>query len=392
MQRPSGIRAASASLLVPELELAVTQGVVDACHRGPELAPLEQPGHGEGGLLTRVGVGPLARADLMLGVGRVLQRVILGWPRTVLDLPDLLPDGDHRIAEAVELRLVLRLCGLHHQGVGHGPGHCRRVEAVVLQPLRNILLNDARLPPEVRAVNDELMRAPVVRVGGNNGVVGREPGLHVICVEDGIPRRVCDAPNAEHRAEHPRDARDAGLAPGGRGDRAQIAARGGGNDGVVRQVRGQVLAHADGAEARATAAMRDAEGLVEVKVADIRTDHSRRGQAELCIHVGPVHVNLATIVMDYLANLLDVVLEEGTCGRVRDHEGRQVILVFLAHLLEFPEVHAPRVINPFDLHVAHGRGGGVGAVRRPGDDAHVAVALTLRLEVLPDHQQASILS
>ena len=41
---------------------------------------------------------------------------------------------------------------------------------------------------------------------------------------------------------------------------------------VARQVRGQVRGHADRAHARTAAAVRDAEGLVQVQVADVGAD------------------------------------------------------------------------------------------------------------------------
>mmetsp|Transcript_8349 Transcript_8349/g.22616 ORF Transcript_8349/g.22616 Transcript_8349/m.22616 type:complete len:321 (-) Transcript_8349:1814-2776(-) len=266
------------------------------------------------------------------------------------------------------------------------------MEAVVLQALCYVLLSNATLPAEVGAIKDELVRAPVVRIGCDDGEVRCQPRLHVIRVEDGILCGVRHPLHAEHRAEHPRDGGDASLPPRCRGHRAQVAARRGGDDSVVREVRHQVLAHADGAEAGPAATVRDAEGLVEVQMAHVRTNHPRGCQAELSVHVGAVHVDLAAVVVDYLADLLNVVLEEGARGRVGHHERGQAVLVVLAHLPELIEVHALGIINPLDLHVAHGCGGRVRAVRRPGDDADVAMALALRLEVLPDHQQAGVLT
>ena len=44
---------------------------------------------------------------------------------------------------------------------------------------------------------------------------------------------------------------------------------------VAGQEGHELFGHADGADARAAAAVRDAEGLVEVEVADIRADEAR---------------------------------------------------------------------------------------------------------------------
>ena len=56
---------------------------------------------------------------------------------------------------------------------------------------------------------------------------------------------------------------------------------------------------ADRAHARAAAAVRDAEGLVQVEVADVGAD-SRPGRQrpDLRVHVGAVHVDLAAVLVD----------------------------------------------------------------------------------------------
>jgi hypothetical protein len=49
--------------------------------------------------------------------------------------------------------------------------------------------------------------------------------------------------------------------------------------GMARQERREVRGHADRAHARAAAAVRDAEGLVQVQVADVGADVAGRGQS-----------------------------------------------------------------------------------------------------------------
>lgn len=55
----------------------------------------------------------------------------------------------------------------------------------------------------------------------------------------------------------------------------------GGDDGVAGQEGCQVGLDTDGTHPRAAAAVRDAEGLVQVEMADVRANVSRRGQAHL---------------------------------------------------------------------------------------------------------------
>ena len=74
-----------------------------------------------------------------------------------------------------------------------------------------------------------------------------------------------------------------------------VAGPGVGAHGVVGQVGGEVGGDADRADAGAAAAMRDAEGLVQVEVADVGADAGRAGEADLGVHVGAVHVDLAAM-------------------------------------------------------------------------------------------------
>ena len=72
---------------------------------------------------------------------------------------------------------------------------------------------------------------------------------------------------------------------------------------MARQELDQVLRHADRAHARAAAAVRDAEGLVQVQVADVGADVAGAAEADLGVEVGAVHVDLAAVGVDDLADL-----------------------------------------------------------------------------------------
>ena len=74
---------------------------------------------------------------------------------------------------------------------------------------------------------------------------------------------------------------------------------------MARQVGHQVGDDADRADARAAAAVRDAEGLVQVEVADVAAELARRGHADQRVHVGAVDVDLAAVAVDDGAELLD---------------------------------------------------------------------------------------
>jgi len=73
-----------------------------------------------------------------------------------------------------------------------------------------------------------------------------------------------------------------------------------------------MLPDADRSKTRTTTSVGDAEGLVEIQVADICANHSGRCDAKLSIHVGTIHVDLPTILMHRVADLLDAILKKRT--------------------------------------------------------------------------------
>ena len=92
---------------------------------------------------------------------------------------------------------------------------------------------------------------------------------------------------------------------------------------MTRQKRRQVTCDADRSHARATAAVRDRKRLVQIQMADVGADRGRARQPDLRVHVGAVHVNLTAVLVDDVADLADVVLEDAVRRRIRDHQARQ---------------------------------------------------------------------
>ena len=138
--------------------------------------------------------------------------------------------------------------------------------------------------------------------------------------------------------------------------------------------------------------MGDAEGLVQVEVADVGADEAGAGEADLGVHVGAVHVDLAAGVVDHLDDVLDAGLELAVGGRVGDHERAEAVLVLgdLGGEVGVVDVAVVLVGDGDDLEAgAHG-GGGVGAVGAIGDQADVAVALADGAEVLADDDEAGV--
>ena len=76
------------------------------------------------------------------------------------------------------------------------------------------------------------------------------------------------------------------------------------DDRVARQELREVLRDADRPHARAAAAVRDAERLVQVDVADVGADVRRAAEADLRVQVRAVEVHLPAVLVDDRADAL----------------------------------------------------------------------------------------
>src|SRR5262249_3705446 len=128
-----------------------------SANRWPELV-LARPRRRERRLLTAVRVIPRIAKDSRQRMRRVLQRIVVSIGDAELDLLDLFADRDQRIAEPIELRLRLALRRLDHERACNWERDRRRVEAVIHQPLGDVLDLDARRRLERAWVDDALVR------------------------------------------------------------------------------------------------------------------------------------------------------------------------------------------------------------------------------------------
>src|SRR5882762_10020836 len=88
--------------------------------------------------------------------------------------------------------------------------------------------------------------------------------------------------------------------------------------------RRQMRLACDRADARSAAAVRNAERLVQIEVRDIGAEVARRGEADERIQIRAIDINLATMGMDNLANLVDPRLEHAMRRRIRHHDRRKI--------------------------------------------------------------------
>src|ERR1043165_5571720 len=99
-----------------------------------------------------------------------------------------------------------------------------------------------------------------------------------------------------------------------------------------------MFSDADRSDAGAAAAVRDAEGLVEIEMANVGADIARAAETDLRIHVRTVHVNLAAVRVNDFANLTDSGFENAVGGRIGDHERGEVVLVRVGLSAEIGEI------------------------------------------------------
>ncbi|CEI74776.1 Uncharacterized protein PAE221_00336 [Pseudomonas aeruginosa] len=321
---------------------------------------------------------------------RVLQRVVFLVQLAAFHRADFLADADHRVAETIQLGLRLALGGLDHQRAGHREGHGRRMEAEVHQALGHVVDADPAAVLERTQVEDAFVGDQAVAAGVEHRVVLLQAMGDVVGIEDGHFRGALEAFAAHHADVHPGDRQDARAAVRRRAHRAFLALAA----SVAGEERRQVRAHADRADARAAAAVGDAEGLVQVQVGNVATELARGAQADHGVHVGAVDVHLATAVVDDGADLADRFLEHAVGGRIGDHQRGQAFLVLAGLVAQVLDVDvAARVAgHHHHAHADHAGGSRVGTVGGGRDQTDVALAVAAALVVGTDRQQAGVLA
>ena len=85
--------------------------------------------------------------------------------------------------------------------------------------------------------------------------------------------------------------------------------------------------HTDGSDPRASSTVRDAKGLVKIQVTNVCTDPARRGEPDLSVHVGTIHVNLSAVRMSQRTNFCNGLFEHAMRGRIGDHETGDTVRV-----------------------------------------------------------------
>src|SRR5262249_1839323 len=137
------------------------------------------------------------------------------------------------------------------------------MKTAIDEPLGDVIYGDSCALVERAGIDDALMRHPPVfsRV---EQVVGAGQTLgDVVGAQYRNARCLGETGTAHHQAVAPGDRQDRGRAIGSSRDRKVVAP----GLGVTREKRGKMRLDADWPHAGSAAAMRDAEGLVQIEVA-----------------------------------------------------------------------------------------------------------------------------
>ncbi|MCY1378787.1 hypothetical protein D9M69_664500 [compost metagenome] len=138
---------------------------------------------------------------------------------------------------------------------------------------------------------------------------------------------------------------------------------------MSRQVRNQMLGHANRTNTRTAAAMRNAEGLVQVHMANVSANIARTSETNERIEVCTVEIDLTTIVVDDFAESLDAFFEHAVGGRIGNHEGRKIVAMLLSLGFQIinVDIAVRTAIDDHNAHASHRCAGRICAVCRRWD-------------------------
>ena len=229
------------------------------------------------------------------------------------------------------------------------------------------------------------MRHTAVAALEQNREIRTEASRDVVGVEDCHLGRLLQTSSTHHADVHPGDRQDRRTAERRGGDRMAASFR-----DMAGQMRREMRLDADRSDARTAAAMRDAEGLVQIHVADVGADVAGTRQPDESVQIGAVEIDLTAMLMDDGADVLRAFLEHAVRRRIGEHQRGQTVGILIGLRLEVGDVDVAVVeaVHDDDVHAGHCGAGGIGAVRGGGDQADGAVGVAARQMIAADGEQA----
>ena len=199
----------------------------------------------------------------------VLQRIVGPVHSAFFDRPYFAADGDHRIDEAIELRLGFAFGGLDHERARDRKAHRRRVEAIVDQTFRDILDPDISRLLQRPKIENAFVRHPSSGTGIEHWIMCRKTSGHIVCRENGRFGCCFEAIAAHHCDVHPRNRKNPRAAVrrcGHSADSIGSIVAASTEIAMTRQESGEMRADRDRAHAGSAPSMWNAKGLVQIEV------------------------------------------------------------------------------------------------------------------------------
>jgi len=161
---------------------------------------------------------------------------------------------------------------------------------------------------------------------------------------------------------------------------------------MAGQELSQMLTHPDRAHARATAAVGNAEGLVQIQVGDVCAKFTRCCQPDQGVEICAVHVDLTPVLVHQLAELDNGLLKHPMGGRVGHHDRGQPGACGGCLGPQVVHIHVASVItgNNLYLHTGHNGRRRIGAVGGCWNQALIPVTLSPGLVVASDSEQPGV--
>ena len=240
------------------------------------------------------------------------------------------------------------------------------------------------------------MRDPAVTAGVQHRVMLGEAVGDVVGVEDRDFGGALQAACAHHPDVHPGDRQNA-CRTERRGRDCALSGVGavlvtGRRDHMIRHERGQVGTQADRPHPRTSSAMGNAEGFVQVHVRDVGANVGGRGQTDLSVQIGAIHIDLSAVRMHDLADLANALFEHAMCGWIGDHQRGEPVVILPRLGAQVGDIHIAVVVarDHHHLHPAHLSRGRIGAVSRFRNQADVAPAFTTTGVITRNRDQTGV--
>ena len=161
-----------------------------------------------------------------------------------------------------------------------------------------------------------------------------------------------------------------------------------------RQKCSKMFGNADWSHAGPAAAVRNAKGLVQIQMANVRAIITGTAEADLRIHVRAIHVNLTAVRMHDVANFANGCFENAVRGGIGHHQRGEIACVLVGFGAQIGKIDIS-IFQTCDRHnfkAGHDRAGRICSVRGCRDETNVAMRFTARRVILADREQPGVFS